>query len=252
MRLKDKVAVITGVRRGLGLATAQLFINEGAVVIGLSKNMLEKDIQEKLFQKPDRAFFEAIDITDAAAVKEFALNIEQKFGYINILVNNAGINSMGNIEEVSEEEFSRTMAVNVYGTFLVTKYLIPLMKKNINGGSIVNVSSNIGVVGMSGRIAYTTSKGAVINFTRSMAMDYAKYNIRVNTIAPGAINTDMVIEFFKNYPKEFREKVCAMHALNRLAEPIEIANAILFLASDESSYVTGSVMAVDGGYTCGK
>ena len=252
MKLKDKITVITGAKRGLGLATAKLFFEEGAVVIGIHQSEPVKDIYENVFKRSDRVFFEKVDITDPNAVKNFASSVEKKFKKVNVLVNNAGINSMGNIEETTEEDFNKTMAVNVFGTFVVTKYFIPIIKKNKEGGSIVNVASNIGMVGMAGRIAYTTSKGAIVNFTRSMALDYAKNNIRVNAIAPGGINTDMVIDFFKEYPEEFKLKVYAMHALNRLAEPEEIAKGILFLASDDSSYATGSILSVDGGYTCGK
>jgi len=252
MRLKNKIAIITGARRGLGFVVSQLFLKEGAIVIGIAQHEFDNNTRQKLLKKSDKVFLEKVDITDFKEVRKFASDVEKKFGKIDILVNNAGINSIGTIEEVSEVEFNNTMAVNVFGTFVVTKYFIPLMKKNEKGGSIINVSSSIGMVGMPGRIAYTTSKGAIINFTRSMALDYAKYNIRVNTVAPGGINTDMVVEFFKKFPEEFKLKIYEMHALNRLAEPEEIANAILFLASDESSYVTGSVLAVDGGYTSGK
>ena len=118
---------------------------------------------------------------------------------------------------------------------------------------MVIVASNIGIMGMADRTAYTTSKGALVNFTRSIAIDYAKDNIRVNAIAPGAINTEMVKVFFEKHASaEFRKEVEAMHALNRFAEPIEIAKAILFMACDESSYATGAVFSIDGGYTCGK
>lgn len=252
MRLKDKIVVITGARRGLGLETSKLFFKEGAIIIGIAQHEFDRNIYKDLFNNSDRVLFKKLNITDVDAVKKFITEIERNFGKINILVNNAGVNSMGNIEETTEEEFNKTMHVNVYGTFVVTKYCIPLIKKNKNGGSIINVSSSIGVVGMAGRIAYTTSKGALINFTRSMALDYAKYNIRVNAVAPGGINTDMVIDFFKQYPEEFKLKIYAMHPLNRLAEPEEIAKGILFPASDDSPYSTGSVLTLDGGYTCGK
>jgi len=252
MRLKNKIAVITGSRRGLGLEVARLFFEEGATVIGIARHDFEDNIKNEVFKGSDKVVLEKVDITDPEKVKGFAHNIEKRFGKIDILVNNAGINSTGNIEEVSIEEFKETMTVNVSGTFFVTKYLIPLIRKNDSGGSIINVSSSIGVVGTKRRIAYTTSKGALNNFTRSMALDYAKYNIRVNAIAPGGINTDMVVDYFKQFPEEFRLEVCAQHALNRLAEPREIANGILFLASDESSYMTGCIMTIDGGFTSGK
>jgi meso-butanediol dehydrogenase/(S,S)-butanediol dehydrogenase/diacetyl reductase len=252
MRLKNRIAVITGAARGLGFATAKLFFEEGAFIIGLDIQEPEEALQNQVFNKSDRVLFNRIDITDSKSVKEFSRFIEEKYGKVDILVNNAGVNAMGNIEETTEEEFNMTMNVNVFGTFIVTKYFIPLIKKNLDGGSIINVASNIGITGMAGRIAYTTSKGAIVNFTRSMAMDYAKHKIRINAIAPGGINTDMVVDFFKQYPEDFKLQIYAMHALNRLADPEEIAKGILFLASEDSSYATGSVLVIDGGYTCGK
>jgi meso-butanediol dehydrogenase / (S,S)-butanediol dehydrogenase / diacetyl reductase len=252
MRLKNKIAVITGAAAGLGFATTKLFFEEGAFIIGLDLNEPPEALQRQVFNRSDKVLFKKIDITDSESVKELSISIAEKYGRVDILVNNAGINATGNIEETTEEEFNRTINVNVFGTFVVTKYFIPLLKKNLDGGSIINVASNIGLTGMAGRIAYTTSKGAIVNFTRSMAMDYAKNKIRINAIAPGGINTDMVIDFFKQYSEDFKQQVYAMHALNRLAEPEEIAKGILFLASDESSYATGSVLVIDGGYTCGK
>jgi NAD(P)-dependent dehydrogenase (short-subunit alcohol dehydrogenase family) len=137
--------------------------------------------------------------------------------------------------------------------FLVTKYIIPLMRKGQKGGSIINVASSIGLMGMANRLAYTTSKGAVVNFTRSMAMDYVDDRIRVNAIAPGGIFTEMVDEFFKRHAsEEFKREIFKMHVMNRLADPMEIAKPILFLASDDSTYANGAIFSVDGGYTCGK
>ena len=253
MKLKDMVAIITGAARGLGFATAKVFFEEGASIVGI--DILEPDNKDvaTVFGKSDKVFFKKVDITDIESVKNFTDYVNNDIGKVNILVNNAAIDTVGNIEDTTEETFKKIMDVNVFGTFLVTKHIVPIMKKNKDGGSIINVASNIGLVGMADRIAYTTSKGAIINFTRSMALDYAKYNIRVNTISPGAMNTEMVIEFFKEHgSEEFKKQVSAMHALNRFAEPEEIAKAILFLASGDSSYATGSTLVIDGGYTCGK
>jgi NAD(P)-dependent dehydrogenase (short-subunit alcohol dehydrogenase family) len=193
------------------------------------------------------------DITSVREVRKFAVQIEKKFERVDVLVNNAAVDTSGNVEDTSEEDFKRIIDVNVYGMFLVTKYLIPLMKKGKKGGSIINVASSIGLMGMAKRLAYTTSKGAVVNFTRSMAMDYVEDNIRVNAIAPGGIYTEMVDEFFKRHAsEEFKREIFKMHVINRLAKPIEIAKPILFLASDDSTYANGAVFSVDGGYTCGK
>jgi len=252
MRLKDKIAFITGASRGLGFAAAKAFFGEGATVICADLVFPDEKKVKEEFNNSDKIIFRKLDVTNADQVKENAKFIEDKFGRLDILVNNAAINSIGNIEESTEEDFQKTMNINVFGTFLVTKYMIPLIKKSA-GGSIINIASNIGMVGMAGRIAYTASKGAIVNFTRSMALDYAPLNIRINAVAPGAINTEMVKEYFEiNNDPEYKKQVCAMHALNRFADPDEIAKAILFLASDESSYATGSVLVIDGGYTCGK
>ena len=252
MRLKDKIAFITGASRGLGFAAAKAFFKEGATVICADLVFPDEKKVKEEFNNSDKVIFRKLDVTNIDQVKENVKFIEDKFGRVDILVNNAAINSIGNIEESTEEDFQKTMNINVFGTFLVTKYMIPLIKKSA-GGSIINIASNIGMVGMAGRIAYTASKGAIVNFTRSMALDYAPLNIRINAVAPGAINTEMVKEYFEiNNDPEYKKQVCAMHALNRFADPDEIAKAILFLASDESSYATGSVLVIDGGYTCGK
>jgi len=253
MKLKNKVAVITGAATGLGFETAKLFFKEGASIVGVYHKQFDDKKINDAFGGADNVFYKRTDITSSGDVKELVSETGKRFGRVDILVNNAAVDTIGNVENTTEEEFKRIMDVNVYGMFLCTKYMIPLMKKNEAGGSIVNVSSSIGLMGMADRIAYTTSKGAVINFTRSMAMDYAGLNIRVNAIAPGAIWTEMVTEFFKKHAsEEFKQEIYRMHALNRFAEPLEIAKAILFLAGDDSSYATGAVFSVDGGYTCGK
>jgi meso-butanediol dehydrogenase / (S,S)-butanediol dehydrogenase / diacetyl reductase len=252
MKLKDRIAFITGGARGLGFAAAKVLFDEGASVV--CADLLSPDAEQvkAAFGGSDKVIFRKLDVTSSSQVKENADFIKSRFGRLDILVNNAAINSIGSIEESTEEDFQKTMNINVFGTFLVTKYMIPIMKST-GKGSIINIASNIGVMGMAGRIAYTTSKGAIINFTRSMALDYASFDIRVNAVAPGAMNTEMVREYFEvaNDP-EYKKQVNAMHALNRFAEPEEIAKAILFLASDDSSYATGSVLVIDGGYTCGK
>jgi NAD(P)-dependent dehydrogenase (short-subunit alcohol dehydrogenase family) len=253
MLLKDKVAVITGAATGLGFETAKLFIQEDASVVGtFHKNFDEKKIKNA-FGNSERMLYVRTDITQVDEVKNLASQIEKKFERIDILVNNAAVDTSGDVENTPEEEFKRILDVNVYGMFLVTKYIIPLMKKGKKGGSIINIASSIGLMGMANRLAYTTSKGAVINFTRSMAMDYVDYKIRVNAIAPGGIYTEMVDEFFKRHAsEEFKKEIFKMHVINRLADPIEIAKPILFLASDDSTYANGAIFSVDGGYTCGK
>jgi NAD(P)-dependent dehydrogenase (short-subunit alcohol dehydrogenase family) len=253
MKLSGKTAIITGAARGLGLETANLFCREGARVIGVDINEpVAKDISE-ISTGPGSLIFKKVDITSVDSVRQFCNYVEREIKTLNILVNNAAVHIVGNIEEISVENFKKTLDTNVLGMFLVTKYLIPLIKQNKDGGSIINVASNLGLMGAAGRIAYPTSKGAVINFTRCMALDYAGHNIRVNSVAPGAIDTEMTKNFFKEQgSEEFMRQNRALHPLDRFAEPLEIAKGILFLASDDSSYATGSVLVLDGGYTCGK
>ncbi len=253
MILQGKVAVITGAATGLGFETAKLFIQEGASVVGTYHEKFDENKIENAFGDSKRMLYVRTDITQVDEVKNLASVIGRKFERVDILVNNAAVDTSGDVENTSEEEFRRIMDVNIYGMFLVTKYMISLMKKGKKGGSIINVASSIGLMGMANRLAYTTSKGAVINFTRSMAMDYVDYNIRVNAIAPGGIYTEMVDEFFKRHAsEEIKKEILKMHVINRLADPIEIAKPILFLASDDSTYANGAIFSVNGGYTCGK
>ena len=254
MKLKDKVALITGAARGLGLATAQLFADEGAEVLCADAAALEeKGFLQEHFRAPRRAGYRRVDITRPEEVKALAAFVKERWGRLDVLVNNAAVDTIGSVEETSDEEFRRILDVNVYGTFLVTRYLMPHIRQAGSGSAIVNVASNIGLMGMGRRVAYTTSKGAVVQFTRSLAIDCAPLGIRVNAIAPGAINTVLVQQFFAGHQdKGFRKQVEGWHALNRFAEPLEIARGILFLASADSSYATGSVLSMDGGYTIGK
>jgi meso-butanediol dehydrogenase / (S,S)-butanediol dehydrogenase / diacetyl reductase len=254
MKLTGKVSLITGAARGLGLATARLFVEEGAAVICVdTADLAEKAFTAEHFGGSDKASYRRVDITKPAEVKGLAAFVEKAHGRLDILVNNAAVDTIGSVEETTEEEFRRIIDVNVFGTFCVTKNLMPLIRKAGPGSAIVNVASNIGLMGMNRRVAYTTSKGAVVNFTRSVAIDCAPLDIRVNAIAPGAINTEMVRKFFEGHAdKGYRAEVESWHALNRFAEPVEIARGILFLASGDSSYATGMTLSVDGGYTAGK
>jgi NAD(P)-dependent dehydrogenase (short-subunit alcohol dehydrogenase family) len=254
MKLKDKVALVTGAARGLGLATAQLFLEEGASVIVVDLPAIDGGafIHEHLGGSP-RATYSRVDITKPAELKGLAAEVEKRFSRLDVLVNNAAVDTIGSVEETTEEEFRRIIDVNVVGTFAVTRAFMPLLKKAGAGAAVVNVASNIGLMGMNRRVAYTTSKGAVVNFTRSVAIDCAPLGIRVNAIAPGAIDTEMVRRFFDGHAdKGYRAEIESWHALNRFAEPVEIARGILFLACSDSSYATGMTLSVDGGYTAGK
>ena len=196
-----------------------------------------------------------VDITKpSCGLKSLASEVEKRFGKLDVLVNNAAVDTIGSVEEHQlEDEFRRIIDAYVFGTFAVTRAFMPLLRRAGAGAAVVNVASNIGLMGMNRRVAYTTSKGAVINFTRSVAIDCAPLGIRVNAIAPGAINTEMVQKFFEGHAdKGYRAEIESWHALNRFAEPVEIARGVLFLASSDSSYATGMTLSVDGGYTAGK
>lgn len=254
MKLKDKVTLVTGAARGLGLATAQLFVEEGASVIVVDTPAMDgAAFAREHFGGSPRVTYGRVDITKPVELKALAADVEKRFGRLDVLVNNAAVDTIGSVEETTEEEFRRIIDVNVFGTFAVTRAFMPLLRRAGAGAAVVNVASNIGLVGMNRRVAYTTSKGAVVNFTRSVAIDCAPLGIRVNAIAPGAINTEMVRKFFEGHAdKGYRAEIESWHALNRFAEPVEIARGILFLASSDSSYATGMTLSVDGGYTAGK
>jgi NAD(P)-dependent dehydrogenase (short-subunit alcohol dehydrogenase family) len=175
----------------------------------------------------------------------------KRFGKIDILFNNAGILEGGTVVTTSMEVWDRTIGINVKGVFLMSKYIVPLMAKH-GGGSIINNSSVLGIVGMENCVAYNASKGAVRQITRSMALDHAKDNIRVNSVCPGYIKTKMDVEFMGNPPdaEEQLDKIAAgMIPLVRRAEAVEVGHAVLYLASDDSRYVTGSDLVIDGGWT---
>lgn len=251
MRLKGKTAIITGGGEGIGRATALLFCREGAKVgiMGRTKSKLNKVVREA----SGRGEIIALqgDVSVEKDVKRVVNNFIKKYKKIDILFNNAGILEPGTVVTTSNDVWNRTININVKGVFLMSKYVVPNMAKN-GGGVVINNSSVLGIVGMENCIAYNASKGAVRQITRSMALDHAKNNIRVNSVCPGYIKTKMDIEFMGNPPnaEEILDKVAAeMIPLVRRAEPEEVAHSVLYLASDEARYVTGSDLVIDGGWT---
>jgi NAD(P)-dependent dehydrogenase (short-subunit alcohol dehydrogenase family) len=245
-RLKDKVAIITGAARGIGKATAIIFAREGAktVIVDILKDEGEataKYINERISE--ESALFIEADVSEVGDVKSMVDAVIEKYGTIDVLVNNAAIQPIGTILETDIDTWDRVMKVNLRSAFLCCKYVVPYMIKN-KSGAIVNVASILGLRGGDKIIAYATSKAGLIGFTKSLAQDLMPYNIRVNAVAPRAIDTEM----FKAYrsEKELESKM-DRYLFGRLGKPEEVANTILFLASDEASYISGEVLVV-GGY----
>ena len=240
-RLDDKVAIITGGARGMGSSHARLFSKEGAKVI--IADILEEEGQALARELGGNVKFLTLDVTKAADWDELVTETEKVFGPVNVLVNNAGISMNKSIEEITDEEYRRIVNINQVSVFLGMKAVIPSMKKG-GGGSIINISSMNGLVG--GAIGYTDTKFAVRGMTKAAALELAQYGIRVNSVHPGVIETPMILqEASKDVIKEFAKHIPA----GRVAKPEEVSNLVLYLASDESSYSTGSEFVIDGGMT---
>ena len=249
MRLKDKVAIITGAASGIGKATAKLFAEHGAkvVVADIDSEGSEQAVTE-IRDKGNEAIFIRTDVTVKTDTQNLVAQTVETFGKLDILFNNAGIAMRLPVAELPEKDWHRCLDVNLNGVFLCAKAAIPAMQKN-GGGVIINMSSIYGIVGADVRAAYVASKGAVTNLTRGMALDYAQDNIRVNCICPGFVETPLVAGVI-NTPAEY-QKLADKHPMRRLGQPIEIAYGALYLASDESAFVTGIALPIDGGYTAG-
>ncbi|GAB4538983.1 MAG: glucose 1-dehydrogenase [Anaerolineae bacterium] len=247
MRLKDKVAIITGGGSGIGRATAELFAREGArVVVADYKPDTGQETVQAIKDAGGEALFVEVDVSDPAQVQAMVQTTLDTYGGIDILFNNAGVLLFGTILETEEEDWNRLMSINLTGVYLCSKAVIPHMIKR-GGGSIVNTSSSTGAHDVAPNIAaYVTSKGGVTLLTRAMAVDHARDNVRVNAIAPGPTDTPMLRD---NMSPEQLEAFAATFPMKRLGRPEELAYAALFLASDEASFVTGAVLAVDGGQT---
>lgn len=240
--LKGKIAIVTGGTRGIGLETVKVFKENNATVILFGSKMesvakaVEELEKEGIMVKgyyPNLADFDDVDRVVNEIVKEY--------GRIDILVNNAGISANKKIEDTTSKDFSDIIDLNVKAVFNVTKAVVPFMKEN-GGGVILNTSSMVSIYGQPSGVGYPTSKFAVNGITKSLARELAPFNIRVNAVAPGVTNTDMVAKL----PKEMIEPLIKTIPLGRIGEPRDIANAFLFLASDLASYITGVVLSVDG------
>ncbi len=245
MRLEGKVAIISGGARGMGAAEARIFARAGArVVIG---DLLEEEglkVVAEIGEAGGEALFVRLDVTDESSWQSAVEAAVERFGKVDILVNNAAILRTQGLLETTEEIWDEVMDVNTKGTFLGTKTVIPEMRK-VGGGSIINISSGAGITGSRRNTAYHASKGAVRIFTKSAAIQYAGENIRVNSVHPGPVDTDMLASSLTVEGGRRPEDV----PLGRYGKPEEVAYGVLYLASDESSFVTGSEVVIDGGRT---
>ena len=242
MKLQDKVAVITGGASGIGAATARLFVQEGAKVVLVDLNEEKgKAFEAELKAQNAEALFVKANITSEEEVQNIFKETIAAFGKVDVVFNNAGIGRVTPTENLEYAEWRNTVNVDLDGVFLVAREAIREMLKS-GGGTIVNTASMYGWVGSPGSAAYNAAKGGVINLTRSLALEYATRNIRVNALAPGFIDTPII-------PEESKEVLKTMTPMQRLGQAEEMAKAVLFMASDDSSFMTGNVLTVDGGYT---
>ena len=246
MRLENKVAFISGGGRGLGEVMAKFFANEGAsVVIGDVLEDEGKQTEAEINEAGGQCLFVRLDVTDETQWQQAIASTLAGFGKLNILVNNAGIYRTHRVEDTTSEEWDQVLAVNGKGVFLGTKAAIPEMRK-AGGGSIINLSSVAGLVGSADSAAYNASKGAVRLLTKSTAIQYAKEDIRANSIHPGTIETPMTADLLAGDGRQDRMN---RTPLGRLGRPEDVAYGVLYLASDEASFVTGSELVIDGGRT---
>jgi len=253
MKLDGKVAIITGAGSGIGQASAVLFAREGAHITVADISISDgQNTVTQIKANGHSAIFIQVDVSQASQVQQTVQATIDAFGGLDILFNNAGTNLAAPITETREEDWDRVMAVNVKGVFLGCKYAIPAMIE-CGGGVIINTSSAAGIVGLRGLAAYTASKGAVLQLTRNIALDYAEHNIRANALCPGVTASPMTLGVIQAHPdsEAMRQRMESGRPLGRMARPEEMARAALFLASDDSSFMRGAPLIVDGGFTAG-
>lgn len=249
MKLKGKVAIITGAGSGIGLATAFRFSDEGAIVV-VADIKDAKQVVKEITERGAESLFIQVDVSSEPQVNVLIEKTVNTYGHLDVLVNNAGIELAKKVTATTEAEWDHLMNINLKGVFLCSKTAIPVMQRN-KRGVIVNVASEMGLVGGSEIAAYCASKGGVVQLTKAMAIDHAADQVRVNCVCPGPVSTPLleaIIDTSSN-PEEERRSIVEKTLLKRLGHPDEIANLILFLASDESSYMTGSIVVVDGGWS---
>ncbi|KAB2752573.1 MULTISPECIES: SDR family NAD(P)-dependent oxidoreductase [Brucella] len=244
MRFGGKVAIVTGGASGIGEATVRAFVSEGANVVIADYSEHGQQLANELAGGTERAIFVKTDVTDTKAVQALIAKTVETYGRLDIMFANAGIAADGPIDELDETAWQKTIDINLTGVYLCDKYAIDQMRSQ-GGGVIVNCGSIHSHVGKSGVTAYAAAKGGVKLLTQTLAIDYGAQNIRVNAVCPGYIDTPLL----KDIPDDKKQALVALHPIGRLGRAEEVASVVLFLASDESSFVTGASILVDGGYT---
>ena len=253
--LKDKITIVTGAASGIGAAIAESFAGAGALVYVADRDEAGGvAMVGKIEHQGGQARLAVVDISNEAACQALAQRVLAENGNrCDVLVNNAGVGHVGTILTTDPADLERLWQINVKGAYYLSRAILPAMIER-RAGSIINLASVAGVMGMEARFAYTVTKHAVVGLTRAMAMDHGQTGVRINCICPGRTRTPFVEARLKEYPdpQEYLKQMVAPHALKRLAQPSEIAAAAVYLASDEAAFVTGSALVVDGGYMAGK
>jgi NAD(P)-dependent dehydrogenase (short-subunit alcohol dehydrogenase family) len=252
MKLKDKVAIVTGSSKGIGLGIARIFHREGAKVVVTCRTEAEGcKIADELGSATGDAVFIRTDVTKSDDIRSMIQFAIETYGKLDILVNNAGYHLSKNAEQTSEEEWEFIQETNLRSTFLCSKYAIPYLKKT--KGNIINISSMVGVVGQPNAAAYAATKGGQIAMTKNMAIDFAPHGVRVNVICPGWIQTPLVEDWFgqQDDPDAARKYIYSQHPLGRIGTIEECGYLAAFIASDEALFITGARFDIDGGVTLG-
>jgi NAD(P)-dependent dehydrogenase (short-subunit alcohol dehydrogenase family) len=249
-RLQGRVAVITGIASGIGLATAERFAAEGASIAGIDIGRPPDEDWARIDASAPGTILQQADIRDEEAIAAAVAAVVERFGRIDVLVNSAGVVGMGPAHLLPLAEFERIVDINLKGSFIISKHVLPTMLEQ-QSGNIILVASVEGIMALTGHVAYNASKGGVVLLAKTMAIDYASAGIRVNCVCPGGVDTAMTAMLHDEAMHSFRDQLRGFHAFNRFSKPEEIAGAILFLASDDASFVTGSAFVVDGGFTAG-
>lgn len=246
-RLQGKIAIITGAGTGIGRAIALAYAREGAAIALVGRR--NEPLHDVAKQAGGAPLVLSADVSKQSDIDRVLAAVKDRFGGLNVLVNNAGVLHIGTAEQITEEQWDQTFNTNVRGLWLLSRAVLPFLRK-AGGGSIVNVASVLGINGARNRASYAPSKGAVILLTKCMAIDHGEENIRVNAICPSFVETDLTADVLRKAsdPAAVRRERVGVHPIGRLGQPEDVAGMAVYLASDESSWVTGAALAVDGGY----